>query len=202
MNGETLKTPRPAGGAAFSTLWVAKLIPLFDGFDLGNVGRWTNALDGLACQGRVDDRAALMMLLSERVLPALAREELPLAVRAWEAAGASGGEVAPDSGAAAPAAETTTVRRRRATRAESVGDATRPGPAVVRAAVEARRMEAPCEAFLAALLYDRVTRLVGRAAGMLLLSEKTCREVIKSSLERAPKLVEAALLLQPEQLNA
>lgn len=186
MNGEPEKAPRTSGGAAFSTLWVAKLIPLFDGFDLASLGRWTSALEHLACQGRVGDRADLVMLFSERVLPELAREELPKAVQAWEAAAG-----APVDGAETPASPPRRVRRGKPA-----------GTGVLRAAKEARSLEAPREAFLAAFLYDRVARLVSRASGVMRLSEKACREVIRTSFERAPKLVEAALRLQSDQVNA
>lgn len=186
MNDETMNPPRSPAGAAFSTLWVAKLIPLFDGFDLASLGRWTTALERLACQGRIGDRADLVMLFSERVLPELAREELPKAVQAWEAA-AGGAE----AGTEKPASASRRVHRRKSA-----------GPTVLHAAEEARRLEAPREAFLAAFLYDRVARLVSRASGVMRLSEKACREVIRTSFECAPKLVEAALRLQSDRVNA
>jgi len=67
--------------------WVAGLLQTTDSFYPTGAYAHSYGLEGLVQAGIVHDRASLRTFLLDSVLPPLARGDLPVAARAWAAAG-------------------------------------------------------------------------------------------------------------------
>lgn len=212
-----------SSGAAFSALWVAKLLQSSD--TLYPTGSYAHSfgLEGLAETGVVRDKGTLRLFLLEQALPQLSRTDLPLAARAWEAAGTPPDWAVLKQLCQLGAAVRGTREQREASEAvgrqrcdlagrlqggvaaaflEKARSEGWPTPACVAVGVEGRGLGAPREAVLAALVYSSTTAYVSAAIKLLRLGQNACQELISEALSRTPALVSAALRLKTEDIGA
>jgi len=85
-DGRDLPHPR-SNVAADGVPWVAGLLQISDSFYPTGAYAHSFGLEGMTQAGVVTDRATLQSFMLGEVLPQLARTDLPIAARAWAAAG-------------------------------------------------------------------------------------------------------------------
>ena len=212
-------TPRAAG----SLSWVAGLLQMSDSFYPTGAYAHSFGLEGLAQEGVVTDRATLRTFLLDEALPQLARTDLPIAARAWGAAGDP-----PDwtglreacllgsaaRGAREPREASESIGRQRLDllaklhgglalelnrRAAAEGW---PRPACVAAAVEGRTLGTPPEAVLAALVYAALAGLAVAAVKLLRLGQNAVQTLLAEGLAQTPNLIATALALETADIGA
>jgi urease accessory protein len=180
-------------------------------------------LEGLAQQGVITDRATLRAFLLGEVLPQLGCTDLPIAARAWTAAGTP-----PDwAGLREACLLGSAVRGAREPReaSESIGcqrlellaklhggiavELNRraladgwPRPACVAAAIEGRTLGAPAEAVLAALVYAALASLAVAAVKLLRLGQNAVQTLLAEGLAGAPDLIGRALAVRTAEIGA
>jgi len=212
--------PTKAGG---DLRWLASLLQMSDSFYPTGAYSHSFGLEGLAQAGVVTDRATLRAFLLGEVLPQLGRTDLPIAARAWVAAGEPpdwtglreacrlGGAV---RGAREPREASESIGCQRLEllarlhgglavelnrRAAAEGW---PRPACVAAAIEGRTLGAPPEAVLAALVYAAASGVAVAAVKLLRLGQNAVQTLLAEGLAGAPDLIAAALALAPEEIGA
>jgi urease accessory protein len=191
--------------ANVSAAWIARLLQTTDSFYPTGTYAHSFGLEGLVQAGAVRDRATLREFLLGQALPQLGRTDLPVAARAWHAAGD-----APDWETLRTLCELgAALRGTRETRAASAaigaqrldfavtlhgttGLATEfnqhavaggwPRPSCVAAAIEGRALGAPREAVLAAVLYGCVSALVAAAVKLLRLGQNASHTLLAEAL--------------------
>jgi len=203
--------------------WVAGLLQMSDSFYPTGAYAHSFGLEGLVQDGVVTDRATLRGFLLEEMLPQLARTDLPVAARAWTAAGDPpdweclreacflGASV---RGAREPREAAEGIGRQRLElvarlhggfavafnrRAAAEGW---PQPACVAAAIEGRSIGAPAEAVLAALIYSAAASLGVAAVKLLRLGQNSVQTLLAEALAGAPALIAAALAVETAEIGA
>lgn len=205
--------------------WISRLLQTTDSFYPTGTYAHSFGLEGLVQAGVIADRASLREFLLGQVLPQLGRTDLPVAARAWAAAGDP-----PDWDTLRALCELgTALRGTRETRAASAaiggqrmdfavtlhGDqglaaefnrhAAAGGwsrPACVAAAIEGRALGAPCEAVLASLLYGSVSALVAAAVKLLRLGQNASHTLLAEVLAAGAAEINAAPVRPLEELGA
>jgi urease accessory protein len=209
-----------AGGAL---RWVAGLLQMSDSFYPTGAYAHSFGLEGLAQEGVVTDRATLRTFLLDEALPQLARTDLPVAARAWAAAGDppdwAGLREACFLGSAArgarePREASEGIGRQRLEvlavlhgglavelnrRAAAEGW---PRPACVAAAIEGRTLGTPREAVLAALVYAALAGLAVAAVKLLRLGQNAVQTLLAEGLALTPDLIATALALETADIGA
>jgi len=211
--------PVEAGGLP----WVAGLLQISDSFYPTGAYAHSFGLEGLVQAGVVTDRVSLRTFLLGEVLPQLACTDLPIAARAWTAAGDPpdwerlrdacflGGSV---RGAREPREASEGIGRQRLEllaklhgglsvelnrRAEAEGW---PRPACVAAAIEGRTLGAPAAAVLAALVYAAAASVAVAAVKLLRLGQISVQTLLSEGLAQAPVLIRDALALDDAGIGA
>jgi urease accessory protein len=179
--------------ASVSAAWIARLLQTTDSFYPTGTYAHSFGLEGLVQAGAVRDRGTLREFLLGQAVSQLGRTELPIAARAWDAAGASPDWDTLRTLCALGAALRGTRELRSASAAIGAqrldfavtvhGDAGLaaefnrraasggwPCPSCVAAAIEGRALGAPREAVLAAVLYGALSALVAAAVKLLRLA--------------------------------
>jgi len=180
-------------------------------------------LEGLTQEGAVRDSASLREFLLGQALPALARTDLPVAARAWAAAGTPPdwprlAELCELASALRGARElreaSEAIGRQRCElaallhggiagefnrRAESGGWKR---PACIAAAIEARCVGAPAEAALAALVYSAATGIIAAAVKLLRLGQNAAQALLADCLRQTPTLITTAQALPDEAIGS
>ncbi|MBK8479182.1 MAG: urease accessory protein UreF [Opitutaceae bacterium] len=205
--------------------WIPRLLQTTDSFYPTGTYAHSFGLEGLVQDGALRDRATLREFLLGQVLPQLGRTDLPVAARAWDAAGA-----APDWETLRSLCELgAALRGTRETRAASAaiggqrldfavtlhGDQGLaaefnrraaaggwPRPACVAAAIEGRALGAPREAVLASLLYGSVSSLVAAAVKLLRLGQNASHTLLAEVLAAGAAEIDAATSRPLEELGA
>jgi len=206
-----------------SAAWIAGLLHTADSFYPTGAYAHSFGLEGLVQVGTVHDRATLRAFLLEFVLPPLARTDLPVAARAWEAAGAE----PPDwaglrelcflgaalRGAREPREAAEAIGRQRLELAallhgglarefnQRAVDEGWPRPTCVAAAIEGRVLGAPREAVLHALIYAAVAGMISAAVKLLRLGQNALHTLLAEVLARAPALIAEALAIDPAEVG-
>jgi urease accessory protein len=209
-----------AGGAL---RWVAGLLQMSDSFYPTGAYAHSFGLEGLAQEGVVTDRATLRTFLLDEALPQLARTDLPVAARAWAAAGDP-----PDwAGLREACFLGSAARGARELRAASEGIGRQrlevlavlhgglavelnrraaaegwPRPACVAAAIEGRTLGTPREAVLAALVYAALAGLAVAAVKLLRLGQNAVQTLLAEGLALTPDLIATALALETADIGA
>lgn len=204
--------------------WIAGLLHVSDSFYPTGAYAHSFGLEGLVQAGVVYDRATLRTFLLEFVLPPLARTDLPIAARAWEAAGTE----PPDwarlrelsflgsalRGARKPREASEAIGRQRLELAALLHGglaqafnelATRenwPRPACVAAAIEGRVLGAPREAVLHALIYAAAAGMISAAVKLLRLGQNALHTLLAEVLAQAPAVIAEALALDLADVGA
>lgn len=186
-----------------SSSWITRLLQTTDSFYPTGSYAHSFGLEGLVQAGVVRDRATLREFLLGQALPQLARTELAVAARAWDAAGDP-----PDWETLRTLAELgAALRGTRETRAASAGIGAQrldfsatlhgglaaefnrraaaggwPRPACLAAAIEGRTLGAPREAVLAALLYGSLSGLIAAAVKLLRLGQNASHTLLAEAL--------------------
>jgi len=195
------------------TAWVAALLQTTDSFYPTGAYAHSFGLEGLVQEGVVRDGTTLRAFVLEQALPALARTDLPLAARAWDAA-AEPAEwerlhelcllASAVRGAREPRAAAEGIGRQRlelaaGLRGGVVAEFNRraaaggwPRPACVVAAVEGRALGVPRDAVLAGVVYGATAGLLAAAVKLLRLGQNACQALLTDALVRTPALVAAA----------
>lgn len=212
MNTTTIE---PAG-------WVAGMLQAADSFYPTGGYAHSHGLEGLVQAGVVRDRESLRVFLLEWALPALARGELAVAVRAWAAS-----EDPPDwgtlrdwcflgaalRGAREPREAAESIGRQRlelaaslhgGLAAEFLRRATAEGwpvPACIAAVTEARALGMPREAMLAAIVYMTAAGFVAASVKLLRLGQNACQTLLTEVLAQAPGLVATALAIDDADIG-
>jgi urease accessory protein len=191
--------------------WIAGLLQAAD--SLYPTGSYAHSfgLEGLVQEGAIRDRDGLRRFLLEQALPSLARTDLPVASRAWSAAGEP-----PDwprlrqlcmlgaavRGSREPREASEAIGRQRIEFAARLrgGVASTflsrsreggwPVPSCVAAAVEGRAIGAPREAVLAALVYSAAAGFMAAAVKLLRLGQNASQSLLAEALSRAPAWIE------------
>ena len=202
--------------------WIANLLQASDSFYPTGAYAHSFGLEGLVQAGSVRDRATLRAFLLEQALPSLSRTDLPIAARAWSAAGTP-----PDweklrelsflgaavRGALEPRLASEAIGRQRmelaarlhggfaAEFAERASAGRWPVSAAMAAAVEGRVHGAPCEAVLAAAAYSAAAGLVAAAIKLLRLGQNSSQTLLRELVGRIPALIAEALALRPEDIG-
>jgi urease accessory protein len=171
----------------------------------------------------VHDRDTLRRFLLRQAVPQLARTELAVAARAWDAAGDP-----PDWDTLRSLAELgAALRGTRETRSASAGIGAQrldfaatlhnglaaefnrraaaglwPRPACIAAAIEGRTLGAPRDAVLAALLYGALSGLVAAAVKLLRLGQNASHTLLAEALAAGAAAIQAAPSLPLERLGA
>jgi len=203
--------------------WVAGLLQTSDSFYPTGAYAHSFGLEGLVQDGIVTDRAMLRHFLLEEVLPQLARTDLPVAARAWTAAGEPidweglkeacflGSAV---RGAREPRDASEGIGRQRLELAARLHGGLAaafnlraaaegwPQPACVAAAIEGRMLGAPAAAVLAALVYSASANLAAAAVKLLRLGQNAVQELLAEGLAGAPALIATALSLKTADIGA
>jgi urease accessory protein len=203
--------------------WVAGLLQTTDSFYPTGAYAHSYGLEGLVQAGIVHDRASLRTFLLDSVLPPLARGDLPVAARAWAAAGdppdweqlrglcflgsALRGvrELRDASHAIGRQRLDLAVALRGGLAAEFDRRAVAGGwpvPACVATAVEGRVVGAPCEAVLATIVYTTTAGFAAAAIKLLRLGQNACQALLAEVLGQAPALIAAALALDPAEIGS
>jgi urease accessory protein len=195
--------------------WLAQLLHASDSFYPTGAYAHSFGLEGLTQAGVVRDRATLRTFILEYVLPSLARTDLPVAARAWMAAGAE----PPDWAALRELCYLgSSLRGARETReaSEAIGcqrldfaallhgkfaaefnqraiAENWPRPSCVAAAIEAHAIGAPREAMLNALVYAAVAGIISAAVKLLRLGQNAVHTLLAEILAEAPRLIEQSL---------
>lgn len=214
--GASSRTAEPVRNHEGSdSLWVARLLHACDSFYPTGSYAHSFGLEGLTQAGVVRDRESLRAFLLEFVLPPLAHTDLPIAARAWQAAGAAPPDweklrelsflAAALRGARELREASEAVGRQRLELAAMLhgGIAAElhqraqagawPRPACIAAAIEGRAIGAPCEAVLTGLIYAAVVGIVSAAVKLLRLGQNAVHTLLAETLARAPALVAEAL---------
>jgi urease accessory protein len=202
--------------------WVAALLQQSDSFYPTGSYAHSFGLEGLVQDGAVRDRESLRAFLLEQALPLLGRTDLPIAARAWEAAGDppdwQGLREACRLGSAVRGARelreaSEAIGRQRLElcarlrgglaaefnrRAEAEGW---PRPACVAAAIEGRTIGAPADAVLTGIVYTAATGIAAAAMKLLRLGQNSAQALIAEALEEAPALVAAALAAPADEIG-
>ena len=209
--------------AADGVPWVAGLLQISDSFYPTGAYAHSFGLEGMTQAGVVTDRATLQSFMLGEVLPQLARTDLPIAARAWAAAGEPpdwprlreacflGGAV---RGSREPREASEGIGRQRLEllarlhgglsvelnrRAEAEGW---PRPACVAAAIEGRTLGAPAAAVLAALIYAAAASVAVAAVKLLRLGQISVQTLLAEGLALAPVLIGDALALDAADIGA
>lgn len=189
--------------APVTTFWIARLLQTTDSFYPTGAYAHSFGLEGLVQSGVIRNRDTLRRFLLEQALPQLARTELAVAARAWDAAGDP-----PDWGTLRRLAELgAALRGTRETRAASAGIGAQrldfaatlhaglaievnlraaaegwPRPSCLAAAIEGRTLGAPREAVMAALLYGTLSGLIAAAVKLLRLGQNASHTLLAEAL--------------------
>ena len=211
------------GAITDNARWIAGLLQATDSFYPTGAYAHSFGLEGLVHEGAVRDLDTLQVFLLEQVLPVLAKTDLPVAARAWTAAGEP-----PDwemlhrlcelgtalRGAREPRAATETIGRQRSElaarlhgglAAEFVRRAAGggwPRPVCVAAGVEGRALGAPCDAVLCALVYGTASGLVAAAVKLLRLGQNASHALLAEALAEAPALIRPVRTVALEAIGA
>lgn len=206
-----------------SAIWISRLLQTTDSFYPTGTYAHSFGLEGLVQAGVIADRASLREFLLGQVLPQLGRTDLPVAARAWAAAGDP-----PDWDKLRSLCELgAALRGTRETRSASgsIGGqrldfaATLhgglaiefnrhaaaggwPRPSCVAAAIEGRTLGAPCEAVLASLLYGSLSSLVAAAVKLLRLGQNASHTLLAEVLAAGAAEIDAAPTRPLEELGA
>jgi urease accessory protein len=213
----------PTVDAAGSLDWIAGLLQMSDSFYPTGAYAHSFGLEGLVQDGVVTDRATLRSFLLEEMLPQLAHTDLPVAARAWAAAGDPpdwdrlreacflGGAL---RGAREPREASDGIGRQRLELLARLhgGIATElnhraaaegwPQPACVAAAIEGRTLGAPAAAVLSALVYASAASLAVAAVKLLRLGQNAAQALLADALARTPALIAEALALDAAEIGA
>jgi len=210
--------------ASVSVAWIARLLQTTDSFYPTGTYAHSFGLEGLVQAGTVRDRATLREFLLGQTVPQLGRTELPVAARAWDAAGAS-----PDWETLRALCELgAALRGTRELRAASAAIGAQrldfavtvhgtgglaeefsrraaaggwPRPSCVAAALEGRALGAPREAVLAAVFYGAVSALVAAAVKLLRLGQNASHTLLAEALAAGEAEIAAAPGLMLEELG-
>lgn len=204
--------------------WISGLLHTADSFYPTGAYAHSFGLEGLVQAGVVCDRATLRTFLLEFVLPPLARTDLPIAARAWDAAGAE----PPDwarlrelsflgsalRGAREPREASEAIGRQRLEltallhggcaaefNARAIAE-NWPRPACVAAAIEGRMLGAPREAVLHALIYAAAAGMISAAVKLLRLGQNALHTLLAEVLAQAPALITEAVALDLSDVGA
>ncbi|MFT3830381.1 MAG: urease accessory UreF family protein [Opitutaceae bacterium] len=195
--------------------WIARLLQTTDSFYPTGTYAHSFGLEGLVQAGAVRDRATLREFLLGQAVPQLGRTELPLAARAWDAAGeppawetlrrlcelgaALRGTRELRSASAAIGAQrldfAVTLHGDGGLAAEFNRRAAAggwPRPSCVAAAIEGRALGAPREAVLAAILYGSLSALVAAAVKLLRLGQNASHTLLADALAAGQTEIAAA----------
>lgn len=201
--------------ASVSVAWIARLLQTTDSFYPTGTYAHSFGLEGLVQAGAVRDRATLREFLLGQAVPQLGRTELPIAARAWDAAGASSDWDTLRTLCVLGAALRGTRELRAASAAIGAqrldfavtvhGDAGLaaefnrraasggwPRPSCVAAAIEGRALGAPREAVLAAVLYGALSALVAAAVKLLRLGQNASHTLLAEALAAGEVEIAAA----------
>ncbi len=202
--------------------WLAGVLHASDTFYPTGAYAHSFGLEGLTHEAVVHDRASLRQFLLESVLPSLARTDLPIAARAWDAAGepvdfARLRELcflaSALRGAREPREASEAIGRQRLDLAAMLhGGVARtvneravaegwPRPACVAAALEARVLGAPREAVLVGLIYAAIAGIVAAAVKLLRLGQNAVHTLIAEVLAETPRLIAGACRLGIDELG-
>lgn len=206
-----------------SASWIARLLQTTDSFYPTGAYAHSFGLEGLVQSGGVRDRDTLRRFLLEQALPQLARTELAVAGRAWDAAGDP-----PDWDTLRQLAELgAALRGTRETRAASAGIGAQrldfaatlhgglavefnrraaaggwPRPSCLAAAIEGRTLGAPREAVLAALLYGTLSGLIAAAVKLLRLGQNASHTLLAEALAAGDVAIAGACARSLDELGA
>ncbi len=206
-----------------SPLWVARLLQASDSLYPTGAYAHSFGLEGLTQEGSVEGLPSLREFLLDHALPALAATDLPVAARAWDAAGDPvdwkrlrrlcllGSAL---RGARELREGSEAIGRQRAALAARLhgGIAAEferrglaegwPLPSCVSAAIEARAIGAPRDAVLAGLIYSTAAGIVSSAVKLLRLGQNAAQGLIAEALGRTPGLAAAALAVGEDELGS
>jgi urease accessory protein len=203
--------------------WVAGLLQVSDSFYPTGAYAHSFGLEGLVQAGAVRDLATLRTFLLEDALPQLAHTDLPIAARAWAAAGDP-----PDwgrlrewcvlgsalRGAREPREASDAIGRQRlelagrrhgglaaefSRRALAEGW---PTPAAVVTGVEGRELGAPAAAVLAGMIYTSAAGFVAAAVKLLRFGQNAAQALLGEAVARTPALTREALAIETEAIGA
>jgi urease accessory protein len=205
--------------------WIAGLLQTTDSLYPTGAYAHSHGLEGLVQLGVVHDRATLRVFVLEFVLPALARTELPLAARAWEAAGET---PEPDwdrlrdlcflgaalRGAREPREASRAIARQRLDLAATLrggfsaefneraitGDW--PAPACLAAAIEGRALGVPLDAVLAAMIYTTAAGVIMASVKLLRIGQNACQALLLEALAETARLIVFARALDEAEIGA
>lgn len=198
--------------------WLARMLQASDSAFPTGAYAHSFGLEGLVQAGVVRDRAGLALFLHGQVLPQLARSDLPVAARAWEACGAAEGG-GPDWERLRRLCELgVSLRGTRETRAASVavgrqriemaallhgglagdfaGRAAAGGwavPSCVAAGVEGRLIGSPLRGMLTGVVYAAVSGLVAAAVKLLRLGQNAVQTLIAETMAKCSEILDTAL---------
>jgi urease accessory protein len=211
-----------APATATDAAWIGRLLQLTDSFYPTGSYAHSFGLEGLTQEGVVRDRDTLRTFLVHSVLPTLRRVELPIAAHAWRALAVHDWkrveELCHLSAALKTAAEarraSENIGRQRVELAATLRkDALAtdyleravagawPFSAAISAAVEARCIEAPLNAVLAAVYYSNVASLLAAAMKLLRLGQNGCQTLLSEAMARSAEEIQAAVAIPYEEIG-
>lgn len=205
--------------------WIAWLLQTTDSLYPTGAYAHSHGLEGLVQLGVVHDRATLRVFLLEFVLPALARTELPLAARAWEAAGETPAldwnrlrdlcflgsalrgacELREASRAIARQRLDLAAKLRGGFSAEFNARAIAgdwPVPACLATAIEGGALGAPLDAVLAAIIYSTAAGVIMASVKLLRIGQNACQALLVEALAETARLVAFARALDEAEIGA
>lgn len=205
------------------TEWLAGLLQTTDSLFPTGAYAHSFGLEGLSHEGIVSDIESLRTFLLEDALPTLAHTDLSIAALAWEAAGEPvdwnslrelcllGSAL---RGAREPREACEAIGSQRLDLAAKLhGGIARqfneraiaekwPRPSSVAAAIEARALNAPREAMLAALIYSNTAGFISASVKLLRLGQNACQQLLTEALSLSPQLIETALSIGLDEIGS
>lgn len=222
LKAEPINGNRTVHHGSGDAWWIASLLQTADSFYPTGSYAHSLGLEGLVQAGVVHDADSLRTFLLEYVFPSLTRTDLPIAVRAFDAAGAVvdwnrlrelcflGSAL---RGAHEPREASEAIGRQRLDLLSKlrggmavefrarVRQGKWPQPACVVAAIEGRTLGAPCDAVLAALVYGTASVFISASVKLLRLGQNACQTLLTESLVQTPALIEAGLSCATDEIG-
>jgi len=193
--------------------WLCGLLQAGDSFYPTGSYAHSFGLEGLVHEGVVRDRETLRQFVFLSVLPSLRQVELPLAIHAWKALGATDwprlGEICRLSSALKTAREARLAAENIGRQRAELAAALRSDPLAqeylaraaagkwpfspaISGAIEGRALGAPLAAVLSGLSYATLAGILSAAMKLLRLGQNASQSLLTEALREAPAIIVAA----------
>jgi urease accessory protein len=207
---------------AADAAWLCGLLQAGDSFYPTGSYAHSFGLEGLVQLGVIRDRSTLREFIFGSVLPALQRAELPLALHAWQAFGATDWKIIGELSVLSSALKTSrearlaseNIGRQRAEQIVAlrptelgreflsrVTAGSWPFSSSISAALEGRVLQSSRVAVSSGITYATVSSIVSAAMKLLRLGQNASQSLLTEALQEAPRIITAAESVSIEEIG-